>query len=162
MYSSTAIRAAVVREYVHAQFVTVQVSYWDFHVFVISRHTGDRASPSPGAPFYAPRTPGWTPAPDLSPTAPRTAVWGGRGAFVCQYYLVHYCTSSRTLACFTCIPGIHKLILVSLERILSRCRVSSLLTSPELYVRNADFNRCTGGTVKKGLFFWKPVTQLST
>ena len=36
---------------IHARFVAV--SYWDFHVFMIPRHNGDRASPSPGAPFQA-------------------------------------------------------------------------------------------------------------
>ena len=40
---------------IHARFVAV--SYWDFHVFMIPRHNGDRASPSPGAPFHAPRAP---------------------------------------------------------------------------------------------------------
>ena len=39
----------------HAQLSTV--SYWDSHVFVISRHDGDRASPSPGVPFHAPCLP---------------------------------------------------------------------------------------------------------
>ena len=35
----------------------VAVSYWDFHVFMIPRQNGDQASPSPGAPFHAPRPP---------------------------------------------------------------------------------------------------------
>ena len=40
---------------IHAQFVAA--SCWDFHVFMIPRHNGDRARPSPGAPFHAPRAP---------------------------------------------------------------------------------------------------------
>ena len=44
---------------IHAQFVAV--SYWGFHVFMLPRHNEDRARPSPGVPFHAPRAP-WPPA----------------------------------------------------------------------------------------------------
>ena len=40
---------------IHARFVAL--SYGDFHVFVIPRHNGDRASPFPRAPFDASRVP---------------------------------------------------------------------------------------------------------
>ena len=82
MYSGTETRTAV-RGYVHAQCVAVSccfaVSYRDFHIYDPPPHRG-RASLSPGAPCHARRSPSWTAGPDLSPTTPRTAMWGGRGA----------------------------------------------------------------------------------
>ena len=49
--------------------------HWDFHVFTIIRHPGERADPSPGGP----RWPSRPSAPFLSPAHRWAVVWEGRG-----------------------------------------------------------------------------------
>ena len=61
-------------------FLIYFLTYWIFHVFVIVCHNGDRANPSPGAPFHASRSRSWTAVPDLSPITICATMWGWRGA----------------------------------------------------------------------------------
>ena len=68
-----------VSTFVH-QFVAA--SYWEFHAFMKTRQNGDRASPSPDAPFHASRSLKWTTAPDRLLKTHSGAMWGGRGVAV--------------------------------------------------------------------------------